>query len=327
MRKERSIINRRDFLRASAAGAGAFYLSGESLAESCSASREELLPRRVLGKTGEKLSIIGFGGMVVAGSKQAEADAVVARSVEKGINYFDVAPGYGDAEVKLGPALKPFRKDVFLACKTAERDKEGAEKELHRSLKRLKTDHFDLYQFHNLDDPIDDVEVAFSKDGAVQTFIKAKEKGLIKHIGFSAHSTQVALKVMKEFDFDSIMFPINFCCHYKGKLSQKVLAEANKRGMGIIAIKSMVRQGLPNPEETHENHPKCEYEPVVDPFLAEDVLRWTLSQDGVTAAIPPGDENLFKLALQIGPNITPITDEGTEKLKRLAAKLEPLFPM
>ena len=327
MRKERSIINRRDFLRASAAGAGALYLSSESSAESCSQAKVELLPRRVLGKTGEKLSIIGFGGMVVAGVKQAEANAVVARSVEKGINYFDVAPGYGDAEVKLGPALKPFRKDVFLACKTSKRDKEGAEKELHRSLKRLHTDHFDLYQFHNLDDPIDDVEVAFSKDGAVQTFIKAKEKGLIKHIGFSAHSTQVALKVMKEFDFDSIMFPINFCCHYKGKISQEVLEEAKKRGMGVLAIKSMVRERLPVPESTHENYPKCEYEPVVDPFLAEDALRWTLSQEGVTAAIPPGDENLFKLALQIGPHIRPITDEGTEKLKRLSAGLEPLFPM
>lgn len=327
MRKKRNIINRRDFLRASAVGAGAFYLSGESLAESCSASREELLPRRVLGKTGQKLSIIGLGGMVISGLEQAEANAVVARSVEKGINYFDVSPEYGDSELKLGPALKPFRKDVFLACKTSKRDKEGAEKELHRSLKRLKTDHFDLYQFHNLDDPIDDVEVAFSKDGAVQTFIKAKEKGLIKHIGFSAHSTQVALKVMKEFDFDSIMFPINFCCHYKGKISQEVLEEAKKRGIGIIAIKAMAKQAWQREEdEKKHQHPKCWYEPIVDPFLAEDALEWTLSQ-GVTAAIPPGDENLFKLALQIGPHIRPITDEGTEKLKRLAAKLEPLFPM
>ena len=95
----------------------------------------------------------------------------------------------------------------------------------------------------------------------------------------------------------------------------------------LLADYAFDSQNCPVPESTHENYPKCEYEPVVDPFLAEDVLRWTLSQDGVTAAIPPGDENLFKLALQIGPNITPITDEGTEKLKRLAAKLEPLFPM
>ena len=325
MRKKRSIINRRDFLRASAAGAGAFYLSGESLAESCSQAKVELLPRRVLGKTGEKLSIIGLGGMVVAGVEQAEADAVVARSVEKGINYFDFSPEYGDSELKLGPALKPFRKDVFLACKTSKRDKEGAEKELHRSLKRLHTDHFDLYQLHNLDDLEDDAKKALSKSGAIQTFIKAREKGLVKYLGFSAHSPEAALLAMREFDFDSIMYPINFCCHYKGKFSQEVLSEAKKRGIGIIAIKAMAKQVWQR-EEDKEKHPKCWYEPVVDPFLAEDALRWTLSQ-GVTAAIPPGDENLFKLALQIGPHIRPITDEGTEKLKRLATGLEPLFPM
>jgi len=312
-------------LRASAAGAGAFYLSGESLAESCSASREELLPRRVLGKTGQKLSIIGLGGMVVSGLEQAEANAVVARSVEKGINYFDVSPEYGDSELKLGPALKPFRKDVFLACKTSKRDKEGAEKELHRSLKRLQTDHFDLYQLHNLDDLEDDAKKALSKDGAIQTFIKAREKGLVKYLGFSAHSAEAALLAMREFDFDSIMYPINFCCHYQGKFSQEVLSEAKKRGMGIIAIKAMAKQAWQR-EEDEEKHPKCWYEPIVDPFLAEDALEWTLSQ-GVTAAIPPGDENLFKLALQIGPHIRPITDEGTEKLKRLSAGLEPLFPM
>ncbi|MHC4456888.1 MAG: aldo/keto reductase [Planctomycetota bacterium] len=325
MTEKRNIINRRDFLRASAAGAGALYLSRESLAESCSDAKVELLPKRILGKTGQKLSIIGLGGMVVAGVEQVEADAVVARSVEKGINYFDFSPEYGDSELKLGPALKPFRKDVFLACKTSKRDKEGAEKELHRSLKRLHTDHFDLYQLHNLDDLEDDAKKALSKGGAIQTFIKAREKGLVKYLGFSAHSPEAALLAMREFDFDTILYPINFCCHYKGKFSQEVLSEAKKRGMGILAIKAMAKQ-LWQSEEDEQKHPKCWYEPIVDPFLAEDALRWTLSQP-VTAAIPPGDENLFKLALQIGPHIRPITDEGTEKLKRLAAGLEPIFTM
>lgn len=327
MRKKRDIINRRDFLYASAAGAGALCLSSESVAKSCSDDKAPILPRRVLGKTGQKLSIIGLGGMVLSGQQQSEANKIVAMCVEKGINYFDVSPEYGDSQIKLGPALEPFRKDVFLACKTARRYREGAQEELHRSLKQLKTDYLDLYQFHNLDDPIDDVEVAFSRKGAVHAFIKAKEQGLIKHIGFSAHSTEVALQVMKEFDFDSIMFPINFCCHYTGKLSETVLTEANRRGLGILAIKSMIRERLPVPESTHEYYPKCEYEPVVDLPLARDALSWTLSQEGVTAAIPPGDENLFKMALQLGPDIKPITEEGTKKLKHLAARLEPLFPM
>ncbi|MDP7163004.1 MAG: aldo/keto reductase, partial [Phycisphaerae bacterium] len=99
-------------------------------------SNSPLLPRRPYGRTGADLSIIGFGGVVVAGVEQKHADKVVAWSVEKGINYFDVAPTYGDAELKLGPALKPYRKKVFLACKTAHRNAEGARAELKRSLKR-----------------------------------------------------------------------------------------------------------------------------------------------------------------------------------------------
>jgi len=323
MRKKRNIINRRDFLRASAAGAGAFYLSGQSSAESVSISKEKLLPKRVLGKTGRMLSIIGLGGMVVAGLEQAKADAIVERSVEKGVNYFDVSPEYGDAEFRLGPALKPFREDVFLACKTSRRDKEGAEKELHRSLERLQTKHFDLYQLHNLEDIEEDAKKALSKNGAIQTFIKAREQGLVKYLGFSAHSDEAALLAMREFDFDTILYPINFCCHYKGKFSQEVLSEAKKRGMGILAIKSMAKQVWQN-EEDEEKHPKCWYEPIEDPFLAEDALRWTLSQ-GVTAAVPPGDENLYKLALQIGPHIREITEQEEEKLKQIAGGLEPLF--
>ena len=105
---------------------------------------------RTMTKTGEYLSILGFGGVVVRGVEQDVANRAVIRAVEAGINYFDVAPTYGDAEIKLGPALEPFRKDVFLACKSTERTADGITKELQQSLKNLRTDYFDLYQLHSL---------------------------------------------------------------------------------------------------------------------------------------------------------------------------------
>ncbi|MHC4187595.1 MAG: aldo/keto reductase [Planctomycetota bacterium] len=316
-------MKRRDFIKTSAVGIGGLYLANKSYAQAHPESKDKKLPRRVLGKTGEKLSIIGFGGIVVKDVEPEFASDVVARSVAKGVNYFDVAPGYGNAEEKLGPALKPFRKDVFLACKTAERDKDGAEKELHRSLKRLQTDYFDLYQLHGMEDVEEDAKQALSKNGAIQTFIKAREQGLVKYLGFSAHSPEAALLAMREFDFDTILYPINFCCHYQGKFSQDVLVEAKKQGMGILALKSMAKQVWQN-EEDEDKHPKCWYEPIVDPFLAEDALSWTLSQ-GVTAAVPPGDENLYKMALQIAPNVKPIQQQTVEKLQKLSAELEPIF--
>ena len=200
------------------------------------------MPKHVLGKTGQKLSIIGFGGIVVMNAKPEHAKKVVAEAVEKGINYFDVAPTYGDAELKLGPALKPFRNNCFLACKTTKRDKAGAKKDLDNSLKNLKTDYLDLYQLHAISDVENDVKVALGKDGAIQTFIEARKAGIIRYLGFSAHSNEAALMAMKEFDFDTILYPINFCTHYKGKFDQKVLAEAKKHNMGILALKSMALQ-------------------------------------------------------------------------------------
>ena len=106
------------------------------------------MDKRAYGKTGEKLSIVGFGGIVVMNEKPSSASRIVAQAVERGINYFDVAPSYGNSEKILGPALEPYRNSVFLACKTGKRTKNEAATELHRSLKRLRTDHFDLYQLH-----------------------------------------------------------------------------------------------------------------------------------------------------------------------------------
>ena len=150
-------------------------------------SLEEPIPRRQYGRTEEQLSVIGFGGMVVQDVSPKQAANFVAQAVEKGINYFDVAPFYGNAEQRLGPALKPYRKNCFLACKTLERDAAGAARELKQSLRLLKTDHFDLYQLHALTD-VDEVEQAFGPGGAMETFLKAQKDGKIRYIGFSAHS-------------------------------------------------------------------------------------------------------------------------------------------
>ena len=145
------------------------------------------LPKQQYGRTKEKLSIIGFGGMVVKDVTPKEAANFVAEAVDRGVNYFDVAPFYGNAQRRLGPALKPYRPNCFLACKTLERDAAGAARELKESLKLLKTDHFDLYQLHALYD-VEEVEQAFGPGGAMETILKAKEDGKIRYIGFSAHS-------------------------------------------------------------------------------------------------------------------------------------------
>ena len=191
-----------------------------------------------------------------------EAANRVAEAIDYGVNYFDVAPSYGDAEIKLGPALESYRSKVFLACKTTERSKGESQKELDQSLKRLRTNYFDLYQLHSVT-TLEEVDIIFGKNGAMETFLKAKKEGKIKHIGFSAHSVEAAMALMDRFDFDTILFPTNYATWYAGNFGPQVLAKAQEKEMGILALKAMARR--PWPEGAERKYPKAWYEPLDEP--------------------------------------------------------------
>ena len=197
-------MKRRTFFKAAAGSIPLLGLFPASLEGIIRDIKPGLIEKRSLGKTGEKLSVIGFGGIVVADSTTAEASERVSMAIDYGVNYFDVAPTYGNAEIMLGPALEPYRKDVFLACKTTERKKEGSRKELEQSLSHLRTDHFDLYQLHAVTNP-EDVDTIFGPDGAMETFLAARKEGKVRFIGFTAHSVEAAMKLMDQFDFDTIL--------------------------------------------------------------------------------------------------------------------------
>jgi predicted aldo/keto reductase-like oxidoreductase len=275
----------------------------------------------VLGKTGEKLSVIGFGAIMLNDNPQDFANEMVSKAYDLGVNYFDVAPNYGNAQEKLGPALKPYRKNCFLACKTHERTAVGAQKNLEDSLKKLETDHFDLYQLHALSS-VEQVNQVFAPGGAMETVVKAKKEGKIKHVGFSAHSVDAALLAMKNYDFDSILFPINFACWNAGNFGPQVYAEAEKRGMGILALKAMALTPLGKGEEKFDKN--VWYRPIQDEEIMKMALKYTLSKN-ITAAVPPGKNTLFLKALEFMNNYQPISEEETTKLLALAKTTKPIF--
>jgi aryl-alcohol dehydrogenase-like predicted oxidoreductase len=282
------------------------------------------IARRALGKTGERLSIIGMGGIVVMNAKQTRANNLVAEAFERGINYFDVAPLYGDAQQRLGPALEPYRKRSFLACKTDERTKRGAQEELEESLRLLRTDHFDLYQLHYLT-TLDDVQTVFGPDGAMETFQAAKQAGKVRFLGFSAHSVEAALAAMERYEFDTILFPINFVLFSQANFGPQVLDKARQKGMGILALKAMAKTPWPKTmKESQQPNPKCWYQPAPFPEEASLGLRWTLSKP-ITAAVPPGDEKYFRLAMDVAQSFTPITPKEEKALMARAAGVEPIF--
>jgi aryl-alcohol dehydrogenase-like predicted oxidoreductase len=309
-------MDRRDFLK-TAAAVGVGTAVGLPEVE----AGQGTLPRRKLGRTGEHLSIIGLGGVTVMGIEQKEANRIVKEAIDRGVNYFDVAPTYGNAEERLGPALQGYRNNVFLACKTTQRDRAGAAGELRESLRRLRTDHVDLYQMHALT-TMEDVKKALGPDGAIEAFLEAREKGWIRFIGFSAHSVEAALRAMDRFDFDTILFPFNWVCSFQGDFGPQVLKAAQAKGMGCLALKAMAQ--TPWPEGSQRTHPKCWYQPVSEQKEASLALRFTLS-DPITAAIPPGEEPLFKMALSVAEHFTPMTATERQELQRQSAGLQPIF--
>lgn len=313
---------RRQFLKTSAIGAAAMALPGTDAFSEGNAAK---LSRRQFGKYPEQLSILGFGGIVIKGAEQEHANRVVAEAVEKGVNYFDVAPSYGDPEIKLGPALEPYRKDSFLACKTGKRDAAGAAAEFDESLKRLRTDYFDLYQLHAITEVEKDVDAAFAKGGVMEYLIEQKKQGRVKYLGFSAHSVAAALAALDRYEFDSVLFPVNFASWMEGDFGPQVLKLAFERNAARLALKAMARSKWTDGDPARKEFKNCWYRPLSDPHEAELGLRFTLSQP-VTSAIPPGEESLFRLAVDLALKFQPIDDKGEEALAVLAKEVRPLFP-
>jgi aryl-alcohol dehydrogenase-like predicted oxidoreductase len=281
-----------------------------------------LIPKRTY-RDQVQLSILGLGGMLLVDMEQRSANNIVAEALDRGVNYFDVAPFYGngDAEQKMGIALSRHRESVFLACKTLERSAKGARAELEQSLRHLRTDHFDLYQFHSLSD-LDEVEEIFAPDGAMEAYQQAKEQGKIRYVGFSAHSVDAALAMLDRFQFDSILFPVNYICYARGNFGPQVMAKAKDMGTARLAIKAMAHG--PWRKSDKRDYPNCWYRPIVDKTLARQALRFTLSE-GVTAAVPPGDERLFRMALELAPDLPPLTAEEREQLLASTKGLRPLM--
>lgn len=261
--------------------------------------------------------------MILVDMEQDEGSRIVADAFDSGINYFDVAPFYGDgeAEIKLGTALEPFRRRVFLACKTLQRSAHGAAKELETSLRRLKTDHIDLFQFHSVG-KLDEVEAIFAPGGAAETFQRARREGKIRFIGFSSHSVPAALAMMERFGFDSVLFPVNFICYSQGMFGPQVIERARQLGVARLGLKAMAHG--PWSKSEIRKFPKCWYKPIEDRKVACQALRFALSED-LTSVIPPGDERLFRLAMELVPELTPLSAGERENLLAGTTGLKPLL--
>ncbi len=255
------------------------------------------MEKRILGKTGYSVSRVVYGGIVSMRDGQDASDRYVAWAIDRGINYFDVAPSYGDAQEKLGSSLRPYRNGVYLACKTQQRRAAEARSEMETSLRMLHTDHFDVYQLHALS-TMEDVETAFGPGGVMEVVEKAKRDGIVRRAGITAHSEAAALAALERYDFDTVLFPFNWSLVMAYGNGLRLLEEARRRNMGVLAMKAFIERAWDSREERESSRfPKSWCKPI-DPedtaFLLA-AMRFTLSL-GPDVLVPPGNFASFSAA-------------------------------
>ncbi|KAB1193797.1 aldo/keto reductase [Haloferax sp. MBLA0076] len=257
---------------------------------------------RPLGETGHDSSIMTFGTIALNWLEQEGADQMVELVLDRGVNHFDVAPMYGDAELKLGPKLRQHRDDIFLGCKTQERTYEGAKQKLEQSLNRLGVDHIDLYQVHGLEYE-EELDTITGEGGALEAFREAKEEGLISHIGLTSHSEpRLILDAIDRIDdLETLMFPMNPVVAGKDDPDHDyaaVLERADEEGIGTLGIKAFAKGPWPSTDELPEgDRPYANwYEPVDTPAEIAERFDFAASQ-GLTSVVSMGDPKLMAMVL------------------------------
>jgi len=281
------------------------------------------MEKRRLGRTGHMSSVLTFGAAALWQTPQAEAIEAIEMAVAHGINHIDVAPSYGQAEVRLGPWLEKNRKKVFLGCKTGERSKTRAWESIKRSLENLHTDHFDLFQFHGVSD-LEALNAVLSPLGAMEAVLEAKQQGLLKFIGITGHRPFVHVEALNRFDFDTVLFPLNrvLAAHRNDYTDFTQLVElARKKDVGTIVIKAVTKR----PWEGTMHMFKTWYEPFSEQKDIEESFWYTLSQDITTAALP-SDLALWPAIIDAVERFKPMDAKTQEEVVGKVRHYRPLFP-
>jgi aryl-alcohol dehydrogenase-like predicted oxidoreductase len=277
------------------------------------------------GSTGHESTRTIFGAAALGKVSQDEADRTLEVLLRYGVNHIDTAASYGAAEERIGPWMAAHRKDFFLATKTGQRTYKEAKEELHRSLERLRVDHVDLLQLHNLVDAIE-WDIALSPGGALEAAIEARDQGLVRFIGVTGHGTQIAAvhrRSLQRFDFDSVLLPYNYILmqdpHYAASFES--LADlCEERGVAIQTIKSIAWRPWWGREHTSNTW----YEPLTEQADIDTAVHWVLSRPGIFLNTP-GDIHLLPKVLDAASRFEAPPDETqmTAAAKRL--DLVPLF--
>lgn len=241
-----------------------------------------MIPQLAFGRTGHLSSRVIFGGYAVAYATQAEADRALDLLLRYGINHIDTARNYGDAELRIGPWMRRYRNQFFLATKTQERTYEQAKRQIHESLERLQTDHVDLLQLHYLVSA-DEWEIAMGPDGALEAAVEARKQGLVRFIGVTGHEIAVAemhLRSLARFDFDSVLLPYNYPIMQNPRYAanfEQVVSLCRARNAAVQTIKGIQRRPWGDRQPTRATW----YEPLEEQAAIDLAVSYVLGRPGI----------------------------------------------
>ena len=260
------------------------------------------MQRRRLGRLGHDSSVLLYGGAALGEVSQEVADASVREALDAGINHFDVAAGYGEAEVLLGALMDELRPQVFLATKTGLRDRDEAWAQVNASLERLRTDRVDLLQLHAIGD-LDELDRATRPGGALEAAVRAQEEGLVGAVGITGHGRQATathLEALRRFPFATVLTPLNAVLWREERFRDDWAAlvdEVRRQDVGLMTIKTVSRRnwpGVAEGEPVGDRDYATWYEPLVDPEQIRAAVSWVLAHEEVTGLATAGDVRLLR---------------------------------
>ncbi len=269
------------------------------------------MQRRRLGRLGHESSVLLYGGAMLAEVDQDTADESIQLALDSGINHFDTAAGYGDAELRMGPWMPRIRNQIFLATKTQLRTAEEAWAQINASLERLQTDHVDLIQLHAIGD-LEELDKATGTGGSLESAIRARDEGMVSAIGITGHGHQAPathLEGLRRFPFDTVLSPWNYALSKRPDYAADFAAlseEIQRRDVGLMTIKTVARQNWP--DETKKRYSTW-YEPLDDQERISAAVAFVLSHQQITGIATAGEVRLLPLIVQAEKDAAGISRE------------------
>ncbi|MFE5320012.1 aldo/keto reductase [Paenibacillus sp. NPDC056579] len=272
--------------------------------------------QRQVGRLGHLSSVVMFGAASLGSVSQEEADASISYALQHGVNHFDTAASYGEAEVRMGPWMPRIRNDIFLATKTGERSREQAKAQIHRSLERLQTDSVDLIQLHAVG-TIEELDKCTAKGGALEALLEAKEEGIVKAIGITGHghlAPVTHLEALRRFPFDTVLLPLNYYLYSLPEYRQpfdELVEEAGRQQTAVRVIKAIAKG--PWGEQQQRSYATW-YEPFDSQDIIDACVHFVLSFPGISGFASAGDIHLFPRIVDAVERFGGMSDEEAMRI-------------